>query len=452
MKWGRSVLAIALLIMCTSVLSPLASGLAGEDYTLSENSWIRVFGGRRWDSAYCLQKTRDGGYIIAGYTSDNHGRYVYLIKTDGKGRKEWERKIGGRREEGKNEAINRYFYVEQTSDRGYIVTGSANPPEGYNDIWVIKTDGNGNVEWEKTFGTIYLDRGKFVHQINDGGYVVIGETDVETNHRLRRGVWIIKLDKSGNKEWDKVLVWENETNADIWIYCAQCTADGGYIVGGGLCHGSCCSRTSLLLMKLDENGNVTWCRTFGGGEQHNHCWASCVRQTSDGGYIVAGAWDSCKPWVIKTDANGNIEWEKKFLEIPSPYGVNESIGFLHSIRETADGGYIVVGDADAYYLWMGKLDRNGSLEWCREYPLFFFYTSGCDVVQAEDGGYVVLVFCEPKLPILLWLLDMLYPDLFPHLEENSNILLMKTDSEGMIDEGAFTIKNLVYFLWSRLVG
>ena len=192
--------------------------------------------------------------------------------------------------------------VQQTSDGGYIVAGKTYSfGAGWYDIFFIKTDASGNVQWTKTYGGTDWDDAYSVQHTSDGGYIVAGET-----YSFGAGwsdIFFIKTDASGNVQWAKTYGGTNYDEA----YSVQQTSDGGYILAGytqsfGAGYGD------IFLVKTDANGNVQWAKTYGGTSSD---WASSVQQTSDGGYIVAGytssfgaGWSDI--FLIKTDANGNI--------------------------------------------------------------------------------------------------------------------------------------------------
>jgi len=133
-------------------------------------SWSRTFGGSENDWAYSVQQTSDGGYILFG-TTESYGTGDYdfwLIKTDAQGNKEWERTFGGREDDWG-------YSVQQMTDGGYILLGGSYGAED-GDFWLIKTDAQGNKEWERTFGGSDIDWGWSVQQITDGGYILLGYT------------------------------------------------------------------------------------------------------------------------------------------------------------------------------------------------------------------------------------------------------------------------------------
>jgi len=203
-------------------------------------SFARVFGGSDDDRAYCIQQTSDGGYIVAGYTysndidvSGNQGVYDYwVVKLDSSGNIEWQKCFGGSDDD-------RAYCIQQTSNGGYIVAGytesnngDVSGNHGKNDYWIVKLDSSGNIEWQKCLGGYYNDYACSIQQTSNGGYIVAGYTesnngDVSGNHGSY-DYWIVKLDSSGNIRWQKCLGGSGDDRA----YSIQQTSDGGYIVTG----------------------------------------------------------------------------------------------------------------------------------------------------------------------------------------------------------------------------
>ena len=152
-------------------------------------AWDRTFGGEGADWGHSVQQTADGGYIITGYTHDAFGgKDVCLIKTDSSGYGEWERAFGGAGEEEGHS-------VQQTTDGGYIITGYTLDNFGGDDLWLIKTDSSGYRVWDRTFGGAGLEVGFSVQQTAEGGYIVTGYT---LDNFGGSDVWLIKTDKNGN--------------------------------------------------------------------------------------------------------------------------------------------------------------------------------------------------------------------------------------------------------------
>jgi hypothetical protein len=293
--------------------------------------WDKTFGGTESDSGECVQQTIDGGYIITGYTESFSTGYedtydVWLIKTDSNGNKLWDRTFGGRWDDFS-------YCVQQTTDNGYILTGGTHSfgAGGY-DVWLIKTDSNGNELWNKTYGGKAYDGGKSVQQTNDGGYIIAGGTS-SYSVSYYYDVWLIKTSETGDEEWNKTF---GRVNSDVG-YSVQQTTDKGYIITGK----TCCNDSGFYdvwLIKTFETGDEEWNKTFGGSK---HDEGRAVRQTSDGGYIITGYTKSfgiveSDVWLIKTSETGDEEWNKTF-------GKSYLWEWGLSVEQTTDGGYIILG-------------------------------------------------------------------------------------------------------------
>lgn len=318
--------------------------LKTDKYGIEE--WNRTFGGEGSDYANSVRQTRDGGYIIVGllWLTDDKQWDIWLIKTDNFGNEEWNRTFGG--------DLNDFGWcVQQTFDDGYIITGFTEVISYENrDVILIKTDVNGNEEWNKTYGESMFDEGQYVIQTNDGGYIITGYIMQQEGFLPSFDIWLIKTNSTGYIEWDKIFTGFFNVGT-----CVQQTRDGGYIITGyiGGFEGS-----DLLLIKTDSEGNIIWDTKFGGkGED----WARSVKQTNDGGYIIAGQTSSygagnLDVWLIKTDKDGDKKWESTFGGIENDTG--------QSVQLTSDGGYIIAGTTSSYGsgrtdIWLIKTDKNG---------------------------------------------------------------------------------------------
>jgi hypothetical protein len=353
--------------------------------------WQKTFGGTSDDIAYSLQQTTDGGYVVAGATGSsdgdvtgNHGNFDYwIVKLDPNGNKLWQKTLGG-------SSLDEAHSIQQTSDGGFIVAGQAYSGDGDvsgNNIagyWIVKLDVNGNIVWQKTIGDSYEFRGGFnahsIRQTRDGGYIVVGEA-IEHNYGSYF-YWIVKLDTSGNKVWQKLLGGSSSATGNNFTSVQQ-TTDGGYIVGGS------------YITKFDADGNIVWQRSAGGAFGTDY--ASSVQQTQDGNYIIAehGSGDY---FVTKLGTNGNIIWQKTFG--------GSSLEYANSIQQTKDGGYIVAGytnsnDGDVtslhgpdpsgnYYSdnWIVKLDANGNKLWQKTLGGTSEEQAN-NIQQTNDGNYII---------------------------------------------------------------
>ncbi|MFZ8835383.1 MAG: hypothetical protein ACO2O5_14500 [Candidatus Caldipriscus sp.] len=258
--------------------------------------WAKTYGGTSWDIASSVQQTSDGGYIVAGLTlSFGAGNWdIFLIKTDAKGNIQWAKTYGGTDDDSA-------YSVQQTSDGGYIVAGYTRSFGEGSDILLIKTDAKGNIQWAKTYGGESSERASSVQQTSDGGYILAGST---ASFGAGEGdIFLIKTDANGNIQWAKTYGGARDDRASS----VQQTSDGGYIVAGSTASFGA-GLDDIFLIKTDAKGNIQWAKTYGGT---SYDWAFSVQQTYDGGYILAGftgsfGTDGAGIFLIKTDARGNI--------------------------------------------------------------------------------------------------------------------------------------------------
>ena len=359
---------IAFIFILVFTVLPFFSALAAEP----EEEWNLTFGGRYADGAWCLQETKDGGNILVGnYASRGEGSDLLLIRTDKLGKCIWSRIWGG-----SGEDVG--YFVQETRDGGFIVTGSTKSfTMGEELLWLVKTDGNGSLSWDKTFGgfvSSFGDGGWSVNETDDGGYITAGYT--QSMGKGRKDLWLLKTDAMGCKIWDKTFGGRED---DVGMSVLQ-SRDGGYIVAG---------RTAsfgkggddIWLLKTDSLGEELWNRTFGGKQDDA---GFQVVELKDG-YAVAGRTESGsdkkKIILIKVDPNGQKLWEKTYL------GNSAS-----SLQSTKDGGYIIAGRIDNKKTGRDaliiKTDSKGRQEWSM--ILGGGYDDiGTFAVQSKDGSYTL---------------------------------------------------------------
>ncbi len=240
---------------------------AGVTYT----HFFKTFGGEDEDVGYSVQQTSDGGYIVAGYTNSyGSGSYdVLLLKTDSDGNELWKQTFG----EGYDD---RGYSIQQTSDGGFIITGYTKTDSKGFDMFLVKTDSDGNQEWTKTYGGTGTDKGYSVQQTSDGGFIISGVTTAEYGF----DIMVVKTDPTGEEEWNQVF---GNILHDMGLSVDQ-TLDGGFVVVGYTeIFGS--GDEDVLLLKLNADGSPDWEKTFGGnGIDHGYS----VQQTNDDGFIITG--------------------------------------------------------------------------------------------------------------------------------------------------------------------
>lgn len=288
--------------------------------------WEKFYGGASDDWANCIQKTSDGGYIIAGGTGsfDVEESDVYLLKIDSDGELIWQRTFGG-------PASEQASYISQTADGKFIVVGwTTSFGAGGEDIYLVKTDELGNPEWSKTFGDTYNDKAYAVHQTPDGGFVLAGGTNYFGNSAA--DAYLVKTNGSGDTLWTLAV---GGISADAASSVIE-ASDSGYIfVGWTMSQGA--GQHDLYIGKVNLAGELVWDKTYGGELTDV---GRSIYQTFDGGYIIAGysssfGFSNQDVYVIRTDFKGDSLWTDLVGGSAEDYGWD--------VKETSDGGYAIAG-------------------------------------------------------------------------------------------------------------
>jgi hypothetical protein len=448
---------VILMLTCGLVLAPAAQG----------STWLKTYGGDMDEWCFSMQQTTDGGFILTGYTNSfgpgkDNG---YLMKLDAEGDTLWTKVLGG----GSWDAL---LSVQQTREGGYILCGYTESFGGqFGGIWLIKTDGDGDTTWTRVYE--FGQHGLCVQQTRDDGYIIAGTRGWSENGGML-SLLLIRTDEVGDTLWTQNIYTPYVDAA----FCVRETDDDGFIAVGlkgsewNPYASSSISKSvpeqksavsasdydfysDLWLVKTDADGDTLWTQTYGGDYNDVGFW---VEQTPDGGYIITGSKgivdlsgkrraDTPRAkgsesvgymgdvWLIKTDEDGEIVWEKTM-------GGNQDDAGL-SIQLTTDGGYIIAGTQELSSLplfknpstttgemlsstgagmsagradcWLIKTDAQGDTVWTR----IFGGTEediGFSVIQTSDGGYA---FCGGTQS---------------EVTGREDVLIVKTDSLGRIGE------------------
>ncbi|MFI5218679.1 MAG: T9SS type A sorting domain-containing protein [Bacteroidia bacterium] len=400
--------------------------------TVSQNplvkNWDYRYGGMHDDDLSVLVQTADGGYLLGGRslsdiggdkTQPSWGDFDYwVVKTDAMGILQWEKRFGGFNDD--------YLHsVQQTSDGGYILGGfsvsgisgdKTEPSWNSFDFWIVKIDALGIKQWDKRYGGTEYDPLFSIKQTTDGGYILGGysysnisgdKTQPNWDSTLLSpDYWIVKINSSGNKEWDKTF------GGDEWdaLYAVEQTTDGGYILGGYSLSGISGDKSEPSwggydhwLVKTDAMGNKQWDRRYGG--IHND-YLNSLHQTFDGGFVFGGkslsdssgdktehSWGGYDYWIVRTDAAGNKLWNKR-------YGGTDNEDDFGNLDLDYDGGVIIAGTSysniggdktednlGSEQMWVVKTDSLGVKKWDKT-----IFTMGHDetgfAIKALDGCYL----------------------------------------------------------------
>ncbi|QLG45351.1 hypothetical protein [Costertonia aggregata] len=390
---------------------------------LGELDWVKNFGGSGADTGQAIISTLDGGFAVLGFSNSVDGDLMgkttsvndyLLLKLDAGGNLQWSKTYGGSKDDRGQSLI-------QTNDGGYALTGYAMSSDGdgsnnngFHDNWILKLDASGNIEWEQSFGFSGHDHSYDIIQTADGGYFFVGFLDI-TSAKLdgydekegtltRHGVgefWATKLNPGGEIQWQEYFGGSNNDRA----HAVVSSNDGGFVMAGfsestdfdiSDTRGS----YDFWVLKIDMNGKLVWEKSYGGtGIEISYD----IAKTNDGAYVVTGNTFSVDAdisknngesdiWLIKIDENGNLLWEKT-------YG-GSGFDAAENVSVTTDGGFILSGnsksiDGDASKnagendFWLIKTDADGNMVWQKSFGgtgLDFAY----DALETQDGSIVLV--------------------------------------------------------------
>jgi predicted secreted protein len=362
------LIAFILIVVLLVVVCPCVS---------ADSMWTKTYGGVADDTATGeTVQANDGGYAILGDT-DSFGAGdsdFWLIKTDAYGDMQWNKTYGG-------ELTETCGDMCVTTDGGYAMCGSTTSfGAGGQDFWFVKVDADGNVELNMTYGETGSEYAYHVVQTVDGGYALLGQTN--SFGAGSNDFWLVKTDANGVMEWNMTY---GGTGNDIGIHVLQ-IAEEGYALAGHTSSFGVGSNDAWLIV-TDADGTMQWNRTYGGTGME---FGQCLEPTSDGGYALvcmtssfgAGGLDS---WLLKLDSSGTVQWNMT-------YGGTGSDGPTHFIQTEDDGyaivGFTTIGsDQNASLI---KTDPLGNMEWNQTYggtgPEIAYA-----LLETSDGGYLLTV-------------------------------------------------------------
>lgn len=324
--------------------------------------WDRSFGGDGRDFLYAISLTPDGGYILAGESGSGvsgnktntyyGGSDFWVVKLDASGNKQWDHSYGGT-------GVSGASAVQPTRDGGYIIGGYSGdadlggnktaPNLGQHDIWIVKTDADGNWQWDRSFGASEADGFGSIRQTEDGGYFIGG---TYRGNNLASRFLAIKLDPLGQVQWSSQYFGGDADNSLDLGQSAGPLADGGYFLGGYARSSQGGDRTAAAhlkadwwLLRLNSVGTLQWDRAFGGTEDDE---LYAVQPMSDGGFLLGGFSKSSANgnkltpgfgnndfWVVRMDPYGNREWEAAFG--------GDDDDQLKALVPLVDGGCLLAG-------------------------------------------------------------------------------------------------------------
>ena len=388
-------------------------------------------GGSNSDVLNEVQPTADGGSIAIGYSfsgisgdktdalvpsTTTSTTDVWVVKLDGTGAIQWQKNIGG-------DNYDSGESIKQTTDGGYIIAAnslsniSGDKTEnsyGSLDFWLIKLDATGTILWQKTIGGNQLDEAKNIQLTTDGGFIIGGYSNSSISGNKTDNClgfddyFVVKLDNSGNIQWQKTIGSDGYDNLNE----LKQTADGGYILGGFTFEGLYPNVNfprygahDYYVVKIDAIGTFQWQKVYGGSSDD---YVESLQQTTDGGYILGGystsnisgtitensnGGSNGDYWLVKIDAVGSVQWQNTIG--------GSSLDYLSSVQQTQDGGYILGGYSYSSIsgdkmenskgsgdYWLVKTNDVGSIQWQKTIG-----GSGAEFLtslqQLPDGSYLL---------------------------------------------------------------
>jgi hypothetical protein len=276
-------------------------------------------------------------------------------------------------------------YAVETNDAGYVIIGSTNTfGHGDSDIWVIKIDPKGNIEWNTTYGTPSFESPHYIIR-TENGFLITGRTNHYGEGDM--DLLLLEIDQKGALLWNRTI----GGDGDEWMWDIEKTSEGGYALGGRTnSYGS--GGNDYWLMKIDVEGNLEWNTTLGGVEDER---ARSLVISDDGGYLLNG-WSSSYThglidfWLVKTDQNGLPLWNHSYGFVEGERGI--------ALMKTEEGGYLLGGNSNTFSegltdFYLVKTDSKGEILWNKTYGGENAETIH-HLLSLKDGSYVLAGYTE----------------------------------------------------------
>ncbi|MBL7938359.1 MAG: T9SS type A sorting domain-containing protein [Flavobacteriales bacterium] len=336
--------------------------------------WSNTYGSVNQDMGYTARQTNDGGFILCGMVGSFGSDSLTLVRTDANGDPLWARQYPG--------SLGRDigYSVQETSDGGFAVCGFTENVGTAEDVYLVRTDANGDTLWTRTVDLGNSEVGWSLRQTDDDGFIVLANrftfADPEGD------IYLIRFDASGDTLWTRTIIAPGVDES----HGLAITANGGFILVGGNGYPS----RDILLVRTDEFGMEQWRRTYAttGDEM-----AIDVQEMEDGGFICAGRKENLltseiQMHLLRTDPDGDILWERTFQQ-----GIFSE---ANSLDRTSDGGFVMLGytvdtlDGAAYTdMYLVKTDGSGyasvSTPTGETNPVFVFPNPTAELVQLDAG-------------------------------------------------------------------
>ncbi len=339
--------------------------------------WTKSYGGTGLDIGYSVTPTFDKGFLFVGWTTSLNGGGIYVVKTDSLGDTMWTRVHCGASSMGKS--------VLQTSDSGFIITGTIRKDSTVDDIVILRLSPKGDTLWTKSYGGFNIEAGECIQEIPGKGYIISGWIGSIGQGSL--DVFLVKTDYKGDSLWLRTYGGEQ---ADFG-YSMDQTADGGFIITGttkSFGDGS----WDFYILRTDSIGDTLWAKIYGGSGDDI---ALDVKTLPDKGYLFSGVGDDNKAFVIRTDSLGDTIWARNYGnsgEAKSALVLKDEELIVAGIKNfgAAGNAYILKIKSNGDTLWT-KTVGGGRLDYAEEIKQIDnnnFIVIGCtESIGTGDGDF-----------------------------------------------------------------
>lgn len=359
-------------------------GACSEDIDLPESSnFIKLYGGERPDHGVDVEQLNDGGYIYVGtslsYPEGGTGKDICLVKADQHGDRKWIKYYGG---EGDDQAKS----VKATPDGGFLILGDwgeTAAASGETDYYLIKADAEGEIMWSKKYGLpARSEQAKSMNITLDGGIIIAGNI---IHDEERSEVYLIKTNAEGEIIWEitfGLLGLPNEVGKSILAL-----PDGSFILCGTEKGRKLSNNedTDVRIMKISSEGAILWSYAYGGPTSQT----GVEIQAYPGGYITVGTiyttGEHTDIFLLNIDYSGDILWSKTLGGNHNETGI--------SVSPAPDGGFTICGTTESYGeggkdIYLLKVDKEGSELWSKTFG-GIGNDEGSKIIQVKDGGFVI---------------------------------------------------------------
>lgn len=344
-----------------------------------DTSWVKKYDGYDDERYYSVKETSDGGLIIGGSTSslgDSDGDFL-LVRTDNMGDTLWIKKYGGPLYETARSVI-------VTKDGNYLLAGSSKSFNGSDDsdAYMVKVDNQGDTIWTSVINNGRIDEIEDVVELNDGGFIIVGATYPGVSDY--RDLWIVKTDENGDSLWSKVYGGTGTDEAN-----SVCLSNDGNVLACGWTGSYGAGEFDIWLLKIDMDGDTIWTKTYGGSDSEN---GRSIINTKDGEYAITGytksfSQDACDAWLVKIDNSGKVLWNTAIDIFANDMACSV---FKTDDGGYVVGGYGIYSPANC---WIVKTNNSGQLVWKKEMQ-FGSNNYIRSIIQCNDGGYVSVGFSQ----------------------------------------------------------